>query len=114
MTFDGKKDFPVFGGAVSKSEQQKIGMNYMMYTTGDFTKAPDQQDDYSYNQAVYVTYISENRDFLDGDIIDIMKLIKSANHNVIDVTKENRQLESQDRYIDITIFECSRLVKVGC
>lgn len=114
MTFDGRNDYPVFGNSISKDEQQQIGMNYMIYSTGDFTKAPDQDDDYTFNQAVYVTYVSENRGFLDGDILDIMSLIKSANHKVTNVTKENRQLENQDRYIDIAIFECSRLVKVGC
>lgn len=114
MTFDSRTDYPVFGNSISKKEQQEVGMNYMIYSTGDFNKAPDQNDDYTYNQTVYVTYVSENREFLDGDILDIMSLIKSANHKVVSATKENRQLENQDRYIDITIFECSRLVKVGC
>lgn len=105
---------PVFANSISESELDEVAYNYIIYTTGDFERPSEPSDDYTMNQTVYVTWVSENRGFIDGDVLELAKLIKLARHDLVRITKEHQQLANQDRYLDIVVFECTRLIKVDC
>ena len=104
---------PVFADGLSESEVQEYGYNYILYATGNFNRPDDMNDDYSMNQQVYITFVSQNRNFLDGDILELIKLITSAKHKVRLVEKDTREVEKQDNDVDIIVFTCDRLVKTN-
>lgn len=111
-TFD--EAYQVFADSLSEDEFKAAGMKYFIYANGDYSTPEDSSDEYSMSQEVDVIWVSENREFVDGDILDIAALIKGAALKITAIQKEHRQLENQDRFIDIATFTCSRLIKVGC
>lgn len=106
--------FKVFADSIGEQEQDEEGFNYFLYSTGDFSAPEGDSIQYQMTQSVYVVFTSENRDFIDGDILKIIKLIRSAKLAVTLVEKDHRQLDKQDRYVDVVVFECKRVVKIGC
>lgn len=104
----------VYADSISEDEQNSTGMKYFLYSTGDFGNPEGDSVKYTMVQSVFVTFVSVERPFIDGDIFDIIKLIRSANHAVIQVEKNHGQIEKQDMYVDVIVVECRRLIKIGC
>lgn len=108
------KDIAVYADALSEDEQNASGMKYLIYSTGDFSNPEGSGLNYTMMQTVFVTFVSVERPFIDGDVLDLIKLIKAANHSVIAVEKDHRQIDKQDSYADIVVLECKRVIKIGC
>ncbi|TWW13170.1 hypothetical protein LABALGNA3A7_09760 [Dellaglioa algida] len=108
------ENIKVYADSIAEDEQDIAGMNYLLFSTSDFSNPESDSIAYSMTQNIYVTFVSEKRPFIDGDIIDIIRLLRESNLVVTLVEKDHRQLEKQDRYVDIVVFECRRLVKIGC
>lgn len=104
-------NLPLFQDAVAEDELPE-NFNYFILETGEIEVVNEPK--YSVNQAIYITFYSENREDLTGDALDIISLIQTSNMRFRRTDLNHLKLENQDRYIDQLSFTFARILKSGC
>lgn len=104
-------NLPLFQDAVAEDELPE-NFNYFILETGEIEVINEPK--YSVNQAIYITFYSENREDLTGDALDIISLIQTSNMRFRRTDLNHLKLENQDRYIDQLSFTFARILKSGC
>ncbi|MFS0952460.1 hypothetical protein ACFC3A_12650 [Enterococcus thailandicus] len=110
-SLEGNFNLPLFQDAVAEDELPE-NFNYFILETGEIEVINEPK--YSVNQAIYITFYSENREDLTGDALDIISLIQTSNMRFRRTDLNHLKLENQDRYIDQLSFTFARILKSGC
>ncbi|MED4653187.1 hypothetical protein [Bacillus pseudomycoides] len=93
------------------SEDEEKDYHYFIFETGGFEKTDSQ---FTLKQNVLIRYYSENRDDLDGRMLDIIAVLEAARHSFQHSNKTSIQKGELDEYIDEIEIYVTRLVKYGC
>ncbi|MBO0450756.1 hypothetical protein JZO85_00650 [Enterococcus sp. MJM16] len=106
---------PVFQDFLSEDEKKALGdsYDYFIFEESEIVMATDEKK-YSFQQKVYVSFYSENRDYLTGDQLDVITLLHNANYKFTGSDVNHLKLDNQDRYIDLVVFSFSRIIRSGC
>ena len=106
---------PVFQDFLSEDEKKALGdsYDYFIFEESEIVLATDEKK-YSFQQKVYVSFYSENRDYLTGDQLDVITLLHNANYKFTGSDVNHLKLDNQDRYIDLVVFSFSRIIRSGC
>ncbi|MGG5375977.1 hypothetical protein IGI57_002484 [Enterococcus sp. DIV0213j] len=101
----------LFQDSVGEDELPK-DFNYFILETGEIELVSEPK--YSLGQNIYLTFYSENREDLTGDVLDIISLIQTNIVRFQRMDPNHLKLENQDRYIDQLVFTFRRLLKSDC
>ena len=106
---------PVFQDFLSEDEKKALGdsYDYFIFEESEIVLAPDNMK-YSFQQRVYISFYSENRDYLTGDQLDVISLLHNNNYMFTGSDVNHLKLDNQDRYIDLVVFSFSRIIRSGC
>lgn len=106
---------PIFQDFLSEDEKKALGdsYDYFIFEESEIVLAQDEKK-YSFQQKVYVSFYSENRDYLTGDQLDVITLLHNANYKFTGSDVNHLKLDNQDRYIDLVVFSFSRIIRSGC
>lgn len=106
---------PIFQDFLSEDEKKALGdsYDYFIFEESEIVLAQDEKK-YSFQQKVYVSFYSENREYLTGDQLDVITLLHNANYKFTGSDVNHLKLDNQDRYIDLVVFSFSRIIRSGC
>ncbi len=105
---------PTFQDFLSEDEKKELkdSYNYFIFEEDEITIV--DKDKYTLGQNVYVTFYSENRDYLTGDQLDVIGLLHSNLFRFSGTDVNHLKLDNQDRYIDQVVFSFVRILRSGC
>lgn len=105
---------PTFQDFLSEDEKKELkdSYNYFIFEEDEITIV--DKDKYTLGQNVYVTFYSENRDYLTGDQLDVIELLHNNLFRFIGTDVNHLKLDNQDRYIDQVVFSFVRILRSGC
>ncbi|WP_313886614.1 hypothetical protein [Enterococcus hulanensis] len=106
---------PIFQDFLSEDEKKALGdsYDYFIFEESEIVLAQDEKK-YSFQQKVYISFYSENRDYLTGDQLDVITLLHNANYKFTGSDVNHLKLDNQDRFIDLVVFSFSRIIRSGC
>lgn len=106
---------PIFQDFLSEDEKKALGdsYDYFIFEESEIVLAQDEKK-YSFQQKVYISFYSENREYLTGDQLDVITLLHNANYKFTGSDVNHLKLDNQDRYIDLVVFSFSRIIRSGC
>lgn len=109
-------NLPVVQDFLSNDEKKALGDNYNYFIVEEdgFNSTIDEKGKYSFNQNVYITFYSKNRENLTGDQLDVLSLLHSSIFRFRGTEVNHLKLENQDRFIDQVIFSFTRIIRGGC
>jgi hypothetical protein len=109
-------NLPVVQDFLSEDEKKEIGddYNYFIVEEDGFSTATDENSKYTFSQNVYITFYSENRDYLTGDQLDVLSLLHKAIFAFKGSEVNHLKLDNQDRIVDQVVFSFSRIIRGGC
>ncbi|MGX5538146.1 hypothetical protein MU858_21350 [Bacillus sp. PGP15] len=95
-----------------ESQLTEEGYNCFVLEYGEFQPSSNER---TISQNIYISYLSENQDELDEQVIDIISLISKVKMVSFVVTKSDRlQVKDTDRYIDRVVFTFKRVIPIEC
>ncbi|WP_257147131.1 MULTISPECIES: hypothetical protein [Bacillus] len=95
-----------------ESQLTEEGYNCFILEYGEFQPSSNER---TISQNIYISYLSENQDDLDEQVIDIISLISKVKMVSFVVTKSDRlQVKDTDRYIDRVAFTFKRVIPIEC
>lgn len=95
-----------------ESQLTEEGYNCFILEYGEFQPSSNER---TISQNIYISYLSENQDDLDEQVIDIISLISKVKMVSFVVTKSDRlQVKDTDRYIDRVVFTFKRVIPIEC
>lgn len=108
-------ELPVFQDFLSEDEKKNLGdsYDYFIFEESEMVLAADEKK-YSFQQKVYISFYSENRNYLTGDQLDVITLLHNSNYKFTGSDVNHLRLDNQDRFIDLVVFSFSRIIRSGC
>lgn len=105
---------PTFQDFLSEDEKKELkdSYNYFIFEEDEITIV--DKDKYTLGQNVYVTFYSENREYLTGDQLDVIELLHNNLFRFTGTDVNHLKLDNQDRYIDQIVFSFVRILRSGC
>ena len=105
---------PTFQDFLSEDEKKELkdSYNYFIFEEDEITIV--DKDKYTLGQNVYVTFYSENREYLTGDQLDVIELLHNNLFRFSGTDVNHLKLDNQDRYIDQVVFSFVRILRSGC
>ncbi len=105
---------PTFQDFLSEDEKKELkdSYNYFIFEEDEITIV--DKDKYTLGQNVYVTFYSENREYLTGDQLDVIELLHNNLFRFTGTDVNHLKLDNQDRYIDQVVFSFVRILRSGC
>ncbi|WP_413538970.1 hypothetical protein [Enterococcus malodoratus] len=105
---------PTFQDFLSEDEKKELkdDYNYFIFEEDEITIV--EKDTYTLGQNVYVTFYSENRSYLTGDQLDVIKLLHNNLFRFNGTDVNHLKLDNQDRYIDQVVFSFVRILRSDC
>lgn len=105
---------PTYQDFLSEDEKNSLGdtYNYFIFEEDEITIV--DKDKYTLGQNVYITFYSENRDYLTGDQLDVIDLLHNNLFRFNGTDVNHLKLDNQDRYIDQVVFSFVRIIRSGC
>lgn len=95
-----------------ESQLTEEGYDCFILEYGEFQPSSNER---TISQNIYISYLSENQDGLDEQVIDIISLISKVKMVSFVVTKSDRlQVKDTDRYIDRVVFTFKRVIPIEC
>jgi len=100
----------VYQDDVSEDEENDM-FHFFVFETGEMTAS--ESEDYL-KQDIFVHYVSENRDDIDGQTLDIISILRGIKFIFVKTFKERYQKGDTDSYVDRVTIQMRRRIKVEC
>ncbi|MEK4501935.1 hypothetical protein [Bacillus sp. FSL R12-0069] len=95
-----------------ESQLTEEGYHCFILEYGEFQPSANAR---TLSQIIYVSYLSENQNDLDEQIIDIISWVSKVKMVSFVVSKSDRlQVKDTDRYIDRVVFTFQRVIPIAC
>lgn len=107
-------NLPTFQDFLSEDEKNDLGNSYDYFIFEEDELTIVDKDKYTIGQNVYITFYSENREYLTGDQLDVISLLHNNLFRFNGTDVNHLKLDNQDRYIDQVVFSFIRIVRSGC
>ncbi|MBW3491848.1 hypothetical protein I6L50_07065 [Bacillus sp. FDAARGOS_1420] len=105
----------VVEGELAEDEESQLtddGYNCFILEYGEFQPSSNER---TITQTIYISYLSENQDDLDEQVIDIISWIGTVKMVSFVVSRSDRlQVKDTDRYIDRVVFTFKRVIPLEC
>jgi hypothetical protein len=105
---------PTYQDFLSEDEKSDLGDSYDYFIFEEDEITIVDKDKYTMGQNVYITFYSENRDYLTGDQLDVIALMHNNLFRFNGTDVNHLKLDNQDRYIDQVVFSFVRILRSGC
>lgn len=105
---------PVYQDFLSEDEKNELGDSYDYFIFEEDELSIVDKDKYTIGQSVYITFYSENREYLTGDQLDVIALLHESLFRFTGTDVNHLKLDNQDRYVDQVVFQFQRIVRSGC
>lgn len=107
-------DLPTFQDFLSEDEKEELGDSYDYFIFEEDEITIVNKDKYTLGQNVYITFYSENREYLTGDQLDVIELLHQPNFRFSGTDVNHLKLDNQDRYVDQVVFSFVRIIRSSC
>jgi hypothetical protein len=92
-------------------DEEVDNYHFFVFETGEMI-AREHED--SITQDVYIHYVSENRDDVDEQTLDIISILRGIKFTFVRTSKERYQKGETDAYLDRVSIQVRRKIKIEC